>query len=124
MYLSKERKETVTFTLREDEISNRARAILGIDGDFTDDERKYGYWSMSKKYYPDKHPDNPNAHELFQLVNEANQWVKGEEKNPTLLKMDKLVEILTQNPVTPLDNIPTYDEWIIQKGFYDFIRPN
>jgi hypothetical protein len=32
--------------------------------------------------------------------------------------------MLIENPVTPLDGIPSYNEWIIKQGFYDFVKPN
>lgn len=54
--------------------------ILGVDKNASQDEIKKAYRSLSKKYHPDKNPDNPESEEKFKEVSEANEVLSDETK--------------------------------------------
>lgn len=45
--------------------------VLGVEKDFTKDELKKKYRQLAKKYHPDLNPDNEDAKEKLQEINEA-----------------------------------------------------
>lgn len=54
--------------------------VLGISRDATEDEIKRAYRKKAKKCHPDLHPDDPNAQEKMNEVNEAYDMLKNPEK--------------------------------------------
>ncbi|MDY7000200.1 MAG: J domain-containing protein [Thermodesulfobacteriota bacterium] len=90
----------------------RAGAVLGVPGDADPDKIRYAYHCRMLKHHPDRNPNDPLAHEATALVGEAYAVVKGKIITPSLLLNEKLVRTLLENPVTELDDVPTYDEWL------------
>ncbi|KAL2269182.1 hypothetical protein VTJ83DRAFT_4028 [Remersonia thermophila] len=45
--------------------------VLGLNRDATEKQIKSAYRQLSKKYHPDKNPNDPTAHDKFVLVSEA-----------------------------------------------------
>ena len=114
----------ISFVLKQDGLRIRARNILGVDEDSTADEIKRAYRSKVIQYHPDRNPDNPNAHQTTALINEAYALLRGKIDKPLLLEDDSLAELVVEDPMIDLNRFPEYDEWIIQQGFYDFVKPN
>jgi molecular chaperone DnaJ len=54
--------------------------ILGVNKTATQDEIKKAYRNLSKKYHPDRNPDNPEAEEKFREISEAYETLGNEEK--------------------------------------------
>ncbi len=52
---------------------NEAAQILGIPLNASRTQLKKAFRMLSKKYHPDKNPDDKHAEEMFKKVNEANQ---------------------------------------------------
>ena len=52
---------------------NKAAQILGIPLNASRTQLKKAFRMLSKKYHPDKNPDDKHAEEMFKKVNEANQ---------------------------------------------------
>ncbi len=53
--------------------------VLGVDKDFTKDELKKKYRKLAKKYHPDLNPDNEEAKEKLQEINEAYAILSNDE---------------------------------------------
>ncbi|KAF2724226.1 chaperone protein dnaJ [Polychaeton citri CBS 116435] len=53
--------------------------LLNIGRDADEKQIKKAYRSLSKKYHPDKNPDNPNAHQKFVEVSEAYDVLSDQE---------------------------------------------
>ncbi|KAJ6260525.1 hypothetical protein Dda_4751 [Drechslerella dactyloides] len=53
--------------------------ILGVDRDASDRELKRAYKQLSKKYHPDKNPDNKDAHQKFIELAEAYEALSNKE---------------------------------------------
>ncbi|EGX47545.1 hypothetical protein AOL_s00083g354 [Orbilia oligospora ATCC 24927] len=53
--------------------------VLGVDKKATDRELKKAYKQLSKKYHPDKNPENEEAHQKFIDVAEAYEALSNEE---------------------------------------------
>lgn len=53
--------------------------ILGVEKDFTKDELKKKYRQLAKKYHPDLNPDNEEAKEKLQEINEAYAILSNDE---------------------------------------------
>ena len=104
--------------LKYTEIKNRARTVLGISKNDDLSRIKYARSCMILKHHPDRNQENPHAEEVTALINEAYSLIIGKIDNPTLLENDSLVALVTENPITHLDNIPTYEEWL-RNHFYD-----
>ena len=47
--------------------------ILGIDKNATEDEIKKAYRKLARKLHPDLNPNDKEAHQKFQQINEANE---------------------------------------------------
>lgn len=54
--------------------------VLGVSRDASKDEIKKAYRRMAKKYHPDLHPDDPNATEKMNEINEAYDMLTNPEK--------------------------------------------
>ena len=67
------------------------------------------------KHHPDRNPDEPYAQDIAALLNEAYGLLTGKRVTPTLLLDEALVQLVLDNPVGPLDNVPTYREWLLQQ---------
>ena len=53
--------------------------VLGVEKDFTKDELKKKYRKLAKKYHPDLNPDNDEAKEKLQEINEAYAILSNDE---------------------------------------------
>ena len=93
-------------------LRKRAGAVLGVPGDADPDEIRYAYYCRMLKHHPDRNPNDPLAHEASALVGEAYAVATGKITTPSLLLNDELVQTLLKDPVTELDEVPTYDEWL------------
>jgi len=99
----------------------RARIILGVDEKTREKEIK----TMYHQRILENHPDLTNDHfaeRITKLIIEAYQFLTGKIRTPHLLTQDSLVSKALGNPL-PSPTNPNYEEWIIKKGFYDFINP-
>tara|TARA_R110000751_G_scaffold153898_1_gene258982 strand:- start:5539 stop:6555 length:1017 start_codon:yes stop_codon:yes gene_type:complete len=54
--------------------------ILGINKESTDKDIKKAYRTLSKKYHPDKNPDNPESEEKFKEIADAYSVLSNKEK--------------------------------------------
>jgi curved DNA-binding protein len=54
--------------------------VLGIDKKASQEEIKKAYRKLARKYHPDLNPDDKEANNQFQLVNEANEALSDPEK--------------------------------------------
>ncbi|MBE6300298.1 MAG: J domain-containing protein [Parabacteroides distasonis] len=54
--------------------------ILGIDKNATQEEIKKAFKKLARKYHPDLNPNDPEAHQKFQEINEANEVLGDPEK--------------------------------------------
>ncbi len=54
--------------------------VLGVPSTATTDEVKKAYRQKAKQYHPDMHPDDPNASEKMNEVNEAYDMIMNPEK--------------------------------------------
>ena len=54
--------------------------VLGIDKSADENAIKKAYWSLAKKYHPDKNPGDKEAEEKFKEVNEAYAVLSDSEK--------------------------------------------
>lgn len=46
--------------------------ILGVEESASQDDIKKAFKKLARKYHPDLNPDDPNAKQRFQEINEAN----------------------------------------------------
>lgn len=54
--------------------------VLGISKGASGDEVKKAYRKLARKYHPDLNPDDKDAHQKFQQINEANEVLSDPEK--------------------------------------------
>lgn len=54
--------------------------ILGVDKTATQDDIKKAFRKLARQYHPDLNPNDPNAKERFQAINEANEVLSDPEK--------------------------------------------
>lgn len=54
--------------------------VLGVNKDASQDEIKRAYKKFARKYHPDLNPNDQNAHQKFQEINEANEVLSDPEK--------------------------------------------
>jgi len=54
--------------------------ILGIDNKATEEDIKKAYRKLARKFHPDLNPNDKQAHQKFQQINEANEVLSDPEK--------------------------------------------
>ena len=54
--------------------------ILGVEESASQDDIKKAFKKLARKYHPDLNPDDPNAKQRFQEINEANEVLGDPEK--------------------------------------------
>ena len=54
--------------------------VLGVDKSASQDDIKKAFKKLARKYHPDLNPNDPNAKQRFQEVNEANEVLSDPEK--------------------------------------------
>jgi len=54
--------------------------VLGVDKNATEDDIKKAYRKMARKLHPDLNPNDKEAHQKFQQVNEANEVLSDPDK--------------------------------------------
>lgn len=55
-------------------------SILGLNKNASADDIKKAYRKLARKYHPDLNPDDTQAHQKFQQINEANEVLSDPEK--------------------------------------------
>lgn len=55
-------------------------SILGLNKNASADDIKKAYRKLARKYHPDVNPNNTEAHQKFQQINEANEVLSDPEK--------------------------------------------
>lgn len=107
------------FFVRETALRGRALALLGFDTPKdgpppVPDKRelRYRYHCRMLKHHPDANPDDAQGHRVAALLNEAFALLSGKRLQPTLLLDEPLVQSLIDDPVTPLDGVPSYEQWL------------
>jgi curved DNA-binding protein len=63
--------------------------ILGLDKNATQDEIKKAYRKLARKHHPDLNPNDKEAHQRFQQINEANEVLSDPEKRKKYDKYGK-----------------------------------
>ncbi len=102
----------------EKAICDRAKTVLGINGEFDENIVKYAYYRMMFLYHPDKKSGNPAAHEMAVLIGEAFQVLSGKTCSPLLLKRDDLVSEISKIPIEQVEGLLSYEDWL-KKQFYN-----
>lgn len=112
------------FFSRETALRGRALAVLGFD--VSPDgppplpdrrELRYRYHCRMLKHHPDANMQSEASHRAAMLINEAFALLSGRIVQPSLLLDDALVQSLLDDPVTPLDGVPSYDDWLKEQFF-------
>ncbi|NLI82285.1 MAG: J domain-containing protein [Deltaproteobacteria bacterium] len=104
--------------LEEQVLLERARRVLGIEGAVGKDEIRYAYYRRMLQFHPDRHPENPQAHEMTALINEAFGLLTGRRSDALLLRKDSLLERIVKSPVSGLEGVLSYEEWV-KTQFYN-----
>jgi len=112
-------RSTQDFFIRETALRARALSVLGFR--FPDDgpppvpdrrELRYRYHCRMLKHHPDANRGSEASHLTATLINEAFALLSGRPVTPALLLDETLVQTLLDDPVTPLDGVPSYEEWL------------
>ena len=77
--------------------------ILGVDKNASQDDIKKAFKKLARKYHPDLNPNDPNAKQRFQEINEANEVLGDPEKRK---KYDQYGEPTAAFPATLLQSHP------------------
>ncbi|THB69276.1 MAG: molecular chaperone DnaJ [Desulfovibrio sp.] len=96
----------------------RALRILGLDPQQIQPEEnriKYAFHCQMLAHHPDRNPGNPRAHDFAALLAEARNIALGQAETPYLILQDDVVEAFLQEPVEPLIDAPTYEEWLMER---------
>ncbi|HKJ69124.1 MAG TPA: J domain-containing protein [bacterium] len=102
--------------LRDQEITDRARKVLDIAGEASPEEIKQAYRKKAKQVHPDI---GERDERIMGAINQAYARLTPGKSAPTsLLENDKLVQMLINLPVDPIEQTKTYEEWMLDR-FYN-----
>ncbi len=104
--------------LREEALFDRARQVLGVTPGTDEDRIRYAYYRRMFAVHPDRNPEDPCAHKMTALVNEAFALLTGKRDDALLLMEDALVATITGTVATQAEGVLSYEEWV-QQQFYD-----
>ncbi len=104
--------------LRENALFDRARQVLGVTSEADEERIRYACHRRMFAAHPDRNPDDPRAHELTALINEAFALLTGKRSDVLLLMRQDLVSTISETVATEMDGLLSYEEWIKQR-FYD-----
>jgi hypothetical protein len=115
------------YVSREAALRARALAVLGFacpsdKSPLLPEKRElhYRYHCRMLRHHPDRNPGDARAHDIAALLNEAFALLSGKAmgRGVSLLEDEVLVRCITDAPVSSLDNVPTYEQWL-RDQFYD-----
>ncbi len=102
--------------LRDQEITDRARKILGLSEGAPQENIQKAYRRKAKQVHPDI---GERDERIMGAINQAYARLTPGKSGPTsLLENDKLVELLINLPVDPIEQTKTYEEWMLDR-FYN-----
>lgn len=104
--------------LLEKALFDRARQVLGVSSEADEERIRYAYYRRMFAAHPDRNPDDPRAHELTALINEAFALLTGKRNDALLLMQDALVTSVAETEATEMEGLLSYEEWVKQH-FYD-----
>lgn len=100
---------------RELELEKKARRILGVPWDASENEIKKAYWLLAMEYHPDKNPKDKSLEEKFKLVSAAYEVLTKMVNQRTYTLLDAEIDF------PHLRKGKSYEEWW-KSNFFDFVR--
>jgi curved DNA-binding protein CbpA len=103
---------------REDELKERARNLLGINNKADEKQIQKAYRKKVKEIHPDITKNNDK---IMGLISQAYALLKGRNRPLSLLESDNLVSSIINNPITPINQTFTYEQWQREQFYSDGI---
>ncbi len=102
--------------LRDHEITTRAWKILNLEPGASAEEIKSAYRKKAKQVHPDL---GERDERIMGVINQAYSRLLPGKSGPTsLLEDDRLVGLLSNLPVDPIEQTQSYEEWMLNR-FYN-----